>query len=118
MLKISFLLIITFCLFSMTGELTSLELISNGKPVSTIVVPDKATDLEQEAARKLSDYLKRSSGAELPIVIESQKPSGTLVSVGKTRLAMTAGISDEGLKYDGYHVVVKGGTLYLLGRDT
>src|ERR1051326_7753809 len=118
MLKTNLLLIVTVSLFSTASELTALELISDGKPVSTIVVPDKATDLEQEAAKKLADYLKRASGAELPIVAESQKSSGNLISVGKTRLAMTAGITGEGLKYDGYRLVVKGETLYLLGRDT
>src|ERR1043166_3893 len=117
-MKTNFFVFATVCLCSGAGELIALELISDGKAVSTIVVPDKASDMEREAAKKLSDYLKSSSGAELPIVAESQKPSGTVISVGKTRLAMTAGVTDNGLKFDGYRVVAKGRTLYLLGRDT
>jgi hypothetical protein len=33
-------------------------------------------------------------------------------------MAKVAEITDQGLKYDGYRIAVKGGTLFLLGRDT
>ena len=112
----------TICLFGVNAE--AMDLVRDGKAVSTIVVPDQATETEQGAANRLVKYLKMASGAELPIVKESAvqalaKPGGkTLISVGKTDLAGQAGVTDKGLKYDGYRLVVKGKTLYLLGRDT
>ena len=97
----------------------ALDLVRDGKAVSTIVVPDQATETEQGAAEKLVKYLKMSSGAELPIVKESARPADTtIISMGKTEMARKAGITEEGLKFDGYHLAVKGKTLYLLGRDT
>ena len=95
------------------------DLVRDGKAVSTIVIPDQATETEQGAAERLVKYLKMASGAELPIVKESAKPENvTLISVGKTKMANEAGITEEGLKYDGYHLAVKDTTLYLVGRDT
>ena len=95
----------------------ALDLVRDGKPSASIVIPDKPTQLEREAAQKLVQYLKLASGAELPVVPESQKPAGTLISLGKTRLAASAGVSDDKLVFDGYRLLVKNGTLFLLGRD-
>ena len=95
----------------------ALDLVKDGKPACTIVVPDKATPLEREGAETLVKYIKMASGATLPIVSEAARPAGTVVSVGRTKLAERAGISGDGLKVDGYHLRVKGGALYLMGRD-
>ncbi len=95
----------------------ALDLIRDGRPASTIVLPDNATPLEQEGAQTLVKYLKLASGAELPIAKESDKPAGTLISIGHTKLAERAGVTEKGLKFDGYRLVAKKGTLYLLGRD-
>ena len=113
---------LTMCLLA--GDASALELVRDGKAVSAIVVPDNATKTERGAAERLVKYLKMASGAELSIVKESAvnelaKPGdANLISVGKTNLAKQAGVTDEGLKYDGYRLAVKGKTLYLLGRDT
>jgi hypothetical protein len=95
-----------------------LDLIRDGQAVSTIAVPGQASELEKQGAETLAKYLKLASGAELPVVPESPGLQGTLISVGKTELARAAGITDQGLKYDGYRISVKGGSLFLLGRDT
>ena len=105
------------CLFGVNAQ--ALDLVRDGKAVSTIVVPKQATETEQAAAERLVKYLKMASGAELPVVRESARPeAGPLISVGKTEMANAAGITEEGLKYDGYRLAVKDNTLYLLGRDT
>ncbi len=105
------------CFF--VGHVDAMDLIRDGKAVSTIVVPEQATEVEQAAAKRLVKYLKMATGAELPIVQESVSPRGeSLISVGKTDLASKAGITDAGLNYDGYRLAVEGNTLYLLGRDT
>lgn len=95
----------------------ALDLIKDGKPASTIILPAHCTALEQQGAETLAKYLKMASGAEIPIVKEGEKAEGTLISFGKTRMAMAAHINDKSLKWDGYRMVVKGDTLYLLGRD-
>ena len=97
----------------------ALDRVRDGKAGSTIVVPNQATEAEHAAAERLVKYLRMASGADLPIVKESARPEAEpLVSVGKTDMANAAGITEEGLKYDGYRLAVKDNTLYLLGRDT
>lgn len=95
----------------------ALDLIRDGKAVSTIVIPDEASDLEQKGAETLVKYLEMGSGVKLSVVKESEKPAGTVISLGKTRIAKHSRVSDENLEYDGYHLLIKEGTLYLLGRD-
>lgn len=96
----------------------SLVLIDNGKPASTVVIPDSADSWTRMAAGWLVDYLNRASGAELSVVRESDAPSGALVSVGHTQMAANAGVVADDLSYDGCRMVVVGQVLYLIGRDS
>jgi hypothetical protein len=95
----------------------AMDLVTDGKASATIVLPDEANDTEQKAAKLLVTYVKRASGAELKTVKESDKPAGTLISVGRTRLAEAAGLSLTALERDGYRLLVKDGVLYVFGRD-
>ena len=104
------------CLFGMTAP--ALDLVKDGKPVSTLVLPDEPNDHEKAAAARLVEYFELSSGGKLQIVKEADKPTGTIISVGHTKMAQSAGISEQGIKYDGYRIKVKGDNLYMLGRDT
>ena len=56
------------CLIGVDAE--ALDLVRDGKAVSAIVLPDKATETERGAAERLVKYLKMATGAELPIVNE------------------------------------------------
>ena len=94
-----------------------LILVQDGKPVATIVTPDKPTHWETVAAEWLQTYVQESTGAKLPIVAESKAPKGALISVGHTAMAKRAGIRTDDLKYDGCKMVVKDNVLYLIGRD-
>ena len=110
---------VTTMVLFLGADAAALDLVRDGKPVSTIVIPNQATTTEQAAAKRLVKYLKMASGADLPIVRESAMPkAGPFISVGKTGMASAAGITEKGLKYDGYRLAVKGRALYLLGRDT
>ena len=97
---------------------TALELVKDGKPLATIVVPAEADEYVTKAAGWLQEYVKKATGAELAVAAEGQQGAGPLVAVGPTKLAAAAGVSAEGLKWDGCRLVVKGTTLFLLGRDT
>ena len=97
---------------------SALDIVKDGRPRATIVVADDAGRWQKWAAGWLQGYVRKSTGAVLTIVSESESPSGNLISVGRTRLSEKAGIRTDGLKWDGCRLVVKGGTLYLIGRDT
>ena len=94
-----------------------LDLVKRGQPASTIVIPENATRWTKQAADWLQEYVEKTSGATLPIVTEGQAPTGTLVSVGLTKMAIAAGIDVHGMKWDGCRLTVKGDVVYLLGKD-
>ena len=94
-----------------------IDLVKDGKPASTIVIPVDAKYWTTQAARWLKEYVSKVSGAELQIMTEDMTPSGTLISVGQTELARKAGINVADLKWDGCKLVVKDHRLYLIGKD-
>jgi hypothetical protein len=95
-----------------------LYLVKDGRPVSTIVKPDDAPPWTNQAVEWLNEYVRKTSGATLPVVTEDKAPQGTLISIGHTDMAKEAGVSAEDLKYDGCKLIETGGTLFLLGRDS
>jgi len=100
------------------GEAARLDLVKDGKPVSTIVIPEKADTWTVEAARWLQEYIYKATGAELKIVPETRKAlPGTLIAVGHTKMAEETGIDISDLKYDGCKLIAERNVLYLLGRD-
>ena len=96
---------------------SSLTLVKDGQPACSIVVPKAADEWTSKAAHWLQEYVRKASGAELTIVSEDQAPSGTLISIGHTKLAEKAGIDVSDLKWDGCRLVAKANVLYLIGRD-
>ncbi len=106
------------CLFLLASGGLALDLVKEGKPLAAIVVPEKADECVAKAAGWLQDYVKRATGAELPIAVEGKQGAGALIALGPTQLAAAAGVNAEGLKWDGCRLVVKGRTLFLIGRDT
>lgn len=65
-------------------------LVENGSPRCSIVVPDDATPTIHHASAELAAYLKRISGADVPIVGEECSGSLTRIDVGQTNRARTA----------------------------
>ena len=55
----------------------SITLVEDGSSRCSIVIPDESAPTVRHAARELSTHLKRISGADVPIVNESQ-PGGSL----------------------------------------
>ena len=96
---------------------SGLDIVRDGKAAATVVVADDAGNYQKWAAQWLQEYVKGASGVQLPIVAESKAASGTLISIGHTRMARKANITTTDLKYDGCKLLVRGSVLYLIGRD-
>lgn len=95
-----------------------LDIVKDGKPLARLIVPDAANDYTKLAARWIQEYVRRGTGAELPIVEESkQRETGVRVYLGSTKAAAEAGIRGDTVKWDGCRMVVKGERVFLLGRD-
>jgi len=94
-----------------------LNLVENGQPVYTIVVPDGRPRLAMEAAQMLVRIVARASDAKMQIAEEGGAPAGPKVFVGMTRAATEAGLALEELKGQSCMLKVVDGDLFLAGRD-
>ncbi len=72
-------------------------LVDEGTPRCSIVIPDDTTLTVTRAAKELAGYLKRISGADVPIVCENQFDGSTRIDVGTTRRTR-AGLPEGFLK--------------------
>ena len=71
-----------------------LVLVENREPQAVIVTADMPAPVAEYAARELASYLKKSTGAELPLVRESDLPAGKQIRIyiGATKAAERAGL--------------------------
>lgn len=95
----------------------ALKLATDGKTDYVILLPLKPTSQEDKAAADLAMWLKEMTGAEFPIIKETNKAQcpAQIISIGRTRAAFTSGLSDSNLGREGYKIVVRGDQLFLLG---
>jgi hypothetical protein len=110
------LLIMFAIIITSSINAAAVTLVKDGKSSAVIVVDDNATSNAKYAAKELQTYLKKLSGAQLPI---SNTPgNGVNIFVGEGAATRAAGLTTEGLKYDGFRIVTKGDkAIYLFGRD-
>ena len=73
-------------------------------PRTTIWCPNAGLEVEKHAANELRDYVCRMTGVELPVSIESKRPSGRVIQ-------LTSGAFED----DGFELAVKGETLRVRG---
>jgi len=87
----------------------------DGQALATIVTADR-DGVARFAATELKRYLDRVTGATFAIVANASKPPR--VFIGDCPPTRAAGLDVAKLKRDGFYRVVKGGDVFLLGRDT
>ena len=116
---------LTTLVLAAANPVCGLTLVKDGKAVATIVIPEPDASVGHDKwwvlgmpVGYLRDYIRKATGAELDVVTEQQAlPDGPLIAVGHTDLARQAGITTDDLKLDGCKLIVKGRTLFLIGRD-
>lgn len=91
---------------SCSGSAQEVTLTAGGNSVYSIVLPVTPTKLETRSAKVLQDYMKRVSGAMLPIVNEQAAPAGKGIYVGYTRKA--GQVVPGKLPDESYKVMVRG----------
>jgi hypothetical protein len=93
------------------------SIVQQRQPNAAIVIAERPTRMQQLAATELQAYIRKITGAELPI---ASKPSDTLpvtIYVGESEHTRRLGIQTSDLAYGAYRV--KSGPTYLalVGRD-
>lgn len=99
-----------------TGRLI---LTDGGQARVVIVLPEKATKVEETAAQDLQDYLRQISGAVIPINRGDTVPAGAAILVGRSAHAkqLLGGLlSEERLGFDGFVVKTFPKRLVLVGQ--
>ncbi len=108
-------------------------LVQESRPACVLMVADQASAAAREAAAALRDGLKKMSGAEVPIVKESEltltaqgnqwsiRHQGQsipyLVALGDTKLSASQGLWGKDLALEGYRIKTVGNVLLLVGSD-
>ncbi len=81
------------------NEARTLKIVDKGQPVTTIMIPLNADSRTQQAATKLSEYIKKSTGAELPIYIDDPVAGNNPPSNGEVQLYIGAdGLLSENIQ--------------------
>jgi hypothetical protein len=94
-----------------------LVLVTGGKPTAVIVVPERPDATETAAANKLQDYIRKASGAELPVMSESAAaaPGQVRVFIGRTARAAERGIDASRLEPEQFRILAAGNEIILAG---
>src|SRR4051794_39268771 len=105
------------CLFAGTFSSGAVQLTHDGKSDYVIVLADDAPAPERSAAHELADHLRQITGAEFPIITESDLAGGDAprILVGQSKLTrqLLPDLKWESLAQDGIVMKTVGGTLIL-----
>jgi hypothetical protein len=93
------------------------SIVQQRQPNASIVIAERPTRMQQLAARELQAYIRKITGAELPI---EAKPSATLpvtIYVGESEHTRRMGIDTRDLDFGAYRIKSGPSYLALVGRD-
>ena len=90
-------------------------LVKKGAPKSIIILPDKPTVTEIQAAKVLQDYIERISGARLSIESENVKHKEFEILIGNINRSALTDVPKEKLDKDGIFIKTNGKNLVITG---
>lgn len=96
-----------------------LVLVKNGEPRCSIIIPAEAPDDVLAAALDLQDYIKRISGATVPVRTDEREWTGTLVLVGRSKFTDRLGVQIDDSYDKPESIVLKtvGSQVVIAGND-
>lgn len=98
-------ILLSLCALSVYTAAAQFTMVKDGKPTSRIVI-QKGKTVDAEAAALLQNFVRRISGATLPIVDNAKTGSGDIVISDAT---------DAALKTDGFRIKVSGDGIVITG---
>lgn len=104
------------CAAALTGSVAwALDIVKDGKSNFVIYHDAKAPKSIIQGAKDLQEYCLKVTGYNMPIVT---KTAANMISLGVNEASRAAGLSAEGIPLEGYNIIVKNGSVYILGEDT
>ncbi|MFA6102609.1 MAG: DUF4838 domain-containing protein [Victivallaceae bacterium] len=112
------LLMVMAGMFLAANVYSALDIVKDGKSDWRIIVAPQPLPVTLRAAEDLQLYIKKTTGAELPIEKTGTVTGGKNIVIGDCDAARKAGISAAGLKPEGFVIITADGNLYIAGKDT
>ena len=103
------------CLTTVVAQ--KITLVKKGRSAYSIVIPEKATIVEIQAAKVLQDYLFRITGVNLPVVADNEKSTPSEILIGRVDRSEQDQIDYNRLKQDGLLIKTDNTKLILTGGD-
>jgi len=103
-------------LAALTAGCAPPALVRGGRPQTAILVSTKAAADEELAATELHDYLRKISGADVPVVT-SPATSPTLIRLGTFGTEPVQGWAGRRPAAEGFALQTEGRTLWIVGGD-
>lgn len=113
MKKAFFLLVVTCTV--LTADAQQFTIVSKNKPKSTIVIPERPTVIEVQAAMVLQDYIQRISGAMLPMTSDNVRTQGAEILIGNVNRPELPTVPKDKLGKDGLYIRSTGRSLVITG---
>ncbi len=102
---------------SMLGQDAPLVLVDNGVAKARIVVGADVPPAAKFAAKELQTYIKKSTGAELPIEAALGDGKDVDIVIGDGKLSQELGVNSKELSRDASIIKTVGRRLVILGKD-
>ena len=110
---------LTAVLLASASPSLAFDIVRDGEPSATIVIPDEPLPVVQFAADELRHHVQVSTSAELPVVTESDAPvEGNRIFLGACEATEAAGIELDALPPNGFLVKLVGDSLFMAGDDS
>ena len=113
------ILIVSLSVFnSVSAQSNQLEIIKNGSSSYVIIVPEKAIQIEKQAAELLQKYFTKISGYKLGISNDQANPVKTEISIGFTnRLNSQEDQLKSSIEPDEFRIITKDKKVFILGGN-
>lgn len=96
---------------------TGLILVKEGKPLATIVIPEKASYHISYAVSVLNQYLQLVTGTTLPVVTAEKPWTEPVILIGKSRATEKYGVKTDDFINDSFRVQTGTNFVALVGGD-
>ncbi len=93
------------------------DIVKDGKPAASIVIAEQPTRMQKLAAEELQKYVKKITGAELPIASTPDATLPTKIYIGESEHTKSLGVKTDDLAYGAYRIASGEDYLALVGRD-
>lgn len=92
-------------------------IVAEGQPRTTIVIGKNAVEPIEAAAHEFQLYVKKMTGAELPIRRDGEAVRGSQILIGESEGTRRLGLNNSDFVHQEYLIQAEGETIVLMGHD-